>query len=57
MLAAVLEQEQHSLAENLRLEQEQVGGPPRRPLAVEQGQDSRDSLAHRASPTPPDLWA
>lgn len=40
MLAAVLEQEQQSLAENLRLEQEQVGGPPRRPLAVEHGQDS-----------------
>ena len=34
--AAVLEQEVPTLAENL-LEQEQVGGPPQRPLVVELG--------------------
>lgn len=36
MLAAVLEQELPTLAENL-LEQEQVGGPPQRPLVVRLG--------------------
>lgn len=40
MLAAVLEQELPALAENLRLEQEQVGGPPQRPLVVKHGQGS-----------------
>lgn len=35
MLAAVLKQELPALAENLCLEQKQVGGPPQRPLVVE----------------------
>lgn len=39
MLATVLEQELPVLAENLCLEQEQVGGSPQRPLLVEQRQD------------------
>lgn len=39
MLAAVLEQELPVLAENLCLEQEQVGGPPQRPLVVVHGHD------------------
>lgn len=34
MLAEVLKQELPTLAESLRLEQEQVGGPPQRPLVV-----------------------
>lgn len=38
MLAAVLEQEVPTLAENLlEQEQEQVGGPPQRPLVVDLG--------------------
>lgn len=40
MLAEVLKQELPTLAENLRLEQEQVGDPPQRPLVVEYGQES-----------------
>jgi hypothetical protein len=39
-LATVLEQELPALAESLRLEQEQVGGSPRRPLLVEPRQDA-----------------
>jgi hypothetical protein len=38
MLSAVLEQELPTLAENLRLEQEQVDGPPQRPLVAEHEQ-------------------
>lgn len=40
MLAEVLKQELPTLAENLWLEQDQVGGPPPRPLVAEHGQDS-----------------
>lgn len=40
MLAAVLEQELPTLAEQLCLERDQVGGPPQRPLVVAYGQKS-----------------
>lgn len=40
MLAEVLKQELPTLAENLWLEQDQVGGPPPRPLVAEHRQDS-----------------
>lgn len=46
MLAAVLEQEVPTLTENL-LEQEQVGGPPQRPLVVELGYEF---MVHRRAP-------
>lgn len=40
MLAKVLKQELPALVENLCREQEQVGGPPQRPLVVKHRQDS-----------------
>lgn len=40
MLAEVLKQELPQLAEDLWLEQEQVGGPPQRPLVAERRQDA-----------------
>lgn len=40
MLAEVLKQELPTLAENLWLEQDQVGGPPPRPLVAEHRQNS-----------------